>query len=515
MVFDASSVPIWADLLKVPFVIIFLIILFFYLELWFLFFDKIKKIFLKYEYIFYLTIIIIILIISLLLQFVTPTSGDLRYPVRISYFISQGYTPYLDFFEHHNPLYGYLTALLFILFHGLVPIYLLHLLSFFILILSCFLVYKIGMQIFQNKRYSYLMVVFFLSIKNVIVSYNIRQDVLAAFFLILASFYLLKYKKHKYLIYSGISLGISFLFVQKTTFHIICFFILVLLLHGSVVLRIKRIIYISIGSLLPFLLFFAFFYLQNGLYGLQIYYVVNFLYNTQIMWGFDIFNRLFAYFITNGIHFLFIILGTIVFIKKYKQLEKFWCAFLLICSNLFVLLIFVFKFGRVSPQDFLYFIPILSIPGTVFIIFLSKKIKKVPQIWEKYVYVFLLIFLIVTPVSLASLNLVASRDDYEINLYLTEFAGEKTNCNFVYNPLYKYHWAIYFGPEESKKEVMQLFNRWGLDDSEVTLNELIKDNIKIICLEKGIDREGIEILLKKGYKPYSDDPEYSRIFVKK
>lgn len=508
-----TSQPYWIDLINLPSIITILLFSFGCLEIWIISFDKIKKNFLKYEYSVYLIIIIGILLMSLILQFTGPTSEDLRYPARISFMISQGLTPYLDFFEHHNPLYGYLTSFIFLLFDELAPIYILHILSFLMLIASCIFIYKIGFNIFENKRYSYLMVLFFLSFKNVIISYNIRQDVPAALFLIISVFYLTGSDAYRNYFYSGLVASISFLFVQKTILHIFAIFFILALFHNDIKTKIKKISTYSLGLFVPSALFYGIFFIKYGLRGLKIYYVVNFLYNSATGWGFDVFNRLFSYFITNGISLILIILGLFIFIKKYHNLKKSRLVSMLIFFNILILLLFVFKFNRISPQDFIYFIPFLSIPGMVCFVYLCNKVNKR---FQRYFYILAIFLLLIWPLSLTALNLKIPRDNHEILFYLKSFYGQKTNCNFIYNPLTQYHWSTYFGNAESRKKIEALFKKYDLEYSKYNLEQMIEKDFKIICIETDLNSSEINNLIKTGYLPYTHrGKEYKNMFFKK
>ncbi len=504
---DITSVPYWLDLVTLPAGLLLGLVSIILFETWLVSFSRIKSFFLRYEYFVYLAGILFFLLINILLQITSPTMGDLRYPAKIGFMISQGLMPYFDFFEHHNPLYGYLTAPIFLLFDGLVPVYILHLLSFIMLILSCFVLYLIGLEIFNDKRYSYLIVLFFLSFKNVIITYNIRQDAPAAVCLIIGIYYLLKAGKYSHFVYSGFFLSISFLFVQKTVLQAVgvagILFILVLLNKNKINVKIKTLISFLSGAGCPLVAFYGLLYLKTGLPGLKVYYAVNFLYNSIIGWGFDNFlNRWMASLISNGAGFMLILIGIFVFIKYYKSLEKFRIILMLLVLNILVWFLFILKYGRASAQDFVYFIPVLSISGVVALVWFCRIINKCPR-KAPYLYFILLALLFVVPAVLTGLNAAIPRDDHQIQFYLANFNGEKTNCNFIYNPLYQYHWSINMGNALEAEKINDLFNKYGIDTPDFSLANMINEDFKIICIDATIaSSSAAQELANHGYAPY-------------
>ncbi len=505
-----TSIPYWVDIINLKTAIICFFIIIACFEIWLLYYNKIKRLFLKNECIIYLIIIIIFLMTNLILQFGSPTAGDIRYPARIGYLISEGYSPYFDFFEHHNPLYGYIISPIFMLFNGLTPLYSLHILSFLILVLSCFFIYKMGLFIFQNKQNALLSVLFFLSFKNILVSYNIRQDIFAALFLIIGTFYVIKADSYKDYMTGGILTGISFLFVQKSMLHVLGIALLLFISNRKKIFSFKRAFSFISGVCFPLFSFYGVFYLFNGFEGLRKYYILNFLLNYQINWGFNVHNEIASYFITNGFHIFFIFLGTILILKYHNKIRNFRTIFLIILLNLAIFLFFMYK--RITPQDFMYFIPILTICGIISLKEIYKKTANVRI--EKYLWFFGMIVLLILPFMLTVLNLTVPRDNHEIEFYLSNFSGEPTNCNFIYNPLDEYHWTHYSW-WDMEDGAANFFVKHGFESRQNSIKEMIEKEYKIICIG-GYLESAEKSLLEKGYLPYKhNDIESKTMFVKK
>lgn len=506
----ATSVPYWlywATTTNTIILFLFMIVVF---EVWLASFDNIKRLFIQYEYRLYLIPITLMLLTNLVIQFSSPTEGDIRDTARMGFLTSQGMIPYLDFIEIHNPFYDYSMAIIFLLFNGLMPLYVLHVISFLALVLSAFFIYKIGFALFENKRYSLLMVIFFLTFKNIIINYDIRFDVFAALFLILGLFYLIKANKYSHYMQSGFYMALSFLFVQKTILSIAGVLGIMLIIDKQMRIKIKKTGYFVAGLLFPLVAFYSFFILKIGVYGFKKYFALTFIYPYVRVWNFNTVNKLVSYFITNGFHILLILLGIFLFIKYYQSLKKFKITMLLIFLNIFIFLFFVLRGGRISPQDFMYFIPILTIPGTVGLIYISRSLSKNIQ---KYTLFFIIILLIIIPFLLTILNIIQPNDNHEISFYLDNFAGEKSNCNLLYNPLHQYYWfpSKEWWFDHGGKE---FFSATGLPVEEMKLTDMFANEFKIICTGS-FNNISKELFLEKGYIPYEyKNHVYDDMFIK-
>lgn len=146
--------------------------------------------------------------------------------VHTAWKISQGQRIYVDFFQHHHPLLYYCLVPVILLFgETLTTIIAARILIFIMLLLIVYISYRIAELVF-NKNIAWISL--FLVTTAVIfmdAAIEIRPDIPQTLFGLLSVFFLLKYYRqaapNRNLIYSAVSLGLSFLFLQKTIFLII------------------------------------------------------------------------------------------------------------------------------------------------------------------------------------------------------------------------------------------------------------------------------------------------------
>lgn len=495
-----ASAPAWIELVSLDNILIIFFIMGIIFEVWLANFKRISVLFCRYEYHIWMLCILALLVINIISQFTMPSAGDHRFPLRIGYLISQGFTPYEDFFDHHHLLYSYLIAAVFTIFPNLTGIITNHLLIFIALCVSCFFLYKISLEFLKEKRLAYMTVLFFLSFKNIIVSYNIRYDVFAVLFLIISIFFLVKARKGKYYFLSGFLLGIGFLVLQKILPYFMGICAILLFIEGRWKLKIKNIIAYLSGFFIPLIIFYTFWFLLTGISGLKKYYLLTFLWNYNIDWGFSILNKLLAYAVFNGLHIILIAAGTVLLLKYRKNINKFRLLFGIVLLNWAVCLFFTFKSWKISPQDFLYFIPFLSIPG---IICLNACVNAIRPVLRKYGYGFGIFALLVVPMAFTSMNFVALSSDYgTIQFYLDNFSGTPTNCNFIFNPLHQYHWTSYSWWTKEENSAVDFFQQHGMDTAIYDLDEMIAAGFNVICVESYLGPSAESRLVSLGYTKY-------------
>ena len=170
-------------------------------------------------------IISIIAIIELSLLYYTffnqYTSIDHAEHLHASWLVWQQKVPYLDFFEHHNPLLWYILSPIVALFNGKAQIlYISRLISLSTYIATIFVLYKISIKYLKSTRQAFLLgVLVYFSIPT---SYYLIYDMHPDIFMLLAYFIGLYYyfsyietKFQKDLNISFLFFTISFLFLQK------------------------------------------------------------------------------------------------------------------------------------------------------------------------------------------------------------------------------------------------------------------------------------------------------------
>jgi len=142
--------------------------------------------------------------------------------LHVAYLISSGEIPYVDFFEHHLPVFHYLVSLMVqIIENPKNMIFLMRTLMFICVIFIFFITYKIGGKLF-NKNTA-LLSLFFLA-SNILFfekSLEIRPDVPQTLLWVI-SFYtlIMGFRKKSYycMSISGLLLGFAFTLTQKTVY---------------------------------------------------------------------------------------------------------------------------------------------------------------------------------------------------------------------------------------------------------------------------------------------------------
>ncbi len=232
-------------------------------------------------------IISIIAVIELSLLYYTffnqYTSIDHAEHLHASWLVWQQKVPYLDFFEHHNPLLWYILSPIVALFNGKAQIlYISRLISLSTYIATIFVLYKISIKYLKSTRQAFLLgVLVYFSIPT---SYYLIYDMHPDIFMLLAYFIGLYYyfsyietKFQKDLNISFLFFTISFLFLQKIL--IILFFTSIYILYHIFTQKIdiKSFAKALIMPLLIILLFALWLYYNNilGTY-MKLNYTLNY-----------------------------------------------------------------------------------------------------------------------------------------------------------------------------------------------------------------------------------------------
>lgn len=435
-------------------------------------------------------------IIFLLFQaFNQKIDGDENEHLYGAYMIFQGYIPYLDFFEHHNPLLWYITAPLYIFFENDINIYyIVRFITFILIMLIAYYTYKISKLLTLPTLYSLLSVCFYLSFDiTKEAGIQFRPDVPMALFIIIGIYYLLHALQHnqlKNLIISFFCLFISYSFLQKAIAFIlpISFYIIYLIIKKKITL--KNIIYACILPLIFTILYALYLYQTNSL---TLHYIYNYKFNIINTRDFEYFkNKSFLLYRSPTIIFCFLT-TFFVFIKEIKKKSQifFFAFYTIICF--FVLIHIVYA----SEKQ--YVLPILPF-FSICIAFALQTIKSK----EIYKTLFLITFLIcqiffdyqikrenTLPFSLfIKLNtfIVQNTSKNDEVMILTSVTGIKKQAEGHYYFALQYvtdsaHKLVPEIPYPSKKDI------------------LIKKKPKIFCDYFDMDKESSDFI-KQNYTPH-------------
>ena len=213
---------------------------------------------------------------------ITPNGDNIEH-LNTSWLIWQGYIPYKDFFQHHNPLLWYifspLVALLINNFNIFAIFNIISIVAYIGIIFAQGVILKLNKSNGLSILFSFAI---FISSYSILLATDYRPDTFMYLFVFLGMFLQFKYReKHQIqsLVISFLFYFISFMFTQKAIF---CFLVPGCAILYDIVKKQAPIIHIAYALVLPillFLLFFSYLYYNDAL---AIYFKSNFYFNTKI-----------------------------------------------------------------------------------------------------------------------------------------------------------------------------------------------------------------------------------------
>ncbi len=213
-----------------------------------------------------------------------PQTGDDIEHIHSAWLVHQGKIPYIDFFQHHNPLLWYLFApLTGALAYDLALFDVVRLISTFVMFTTLWIAALAVKRFITGSWYGALLTVAAVFPSYIIFSgQDFRPDnyMVLAFILGLYWFFAYLEKKHlRLLVFSFFSMFISFLFMQKIIF-IMAFWggaVVYLLYAGEIPVKdfLKALVLPAVGALL-----FFFWLLYHGM--VARYWLSNYIFNLYI-----------------------------------------------------------------------------------------------------------------------------------------------------------------------------------------------------------------------------------------
>ena len=363
-------------------------------------------------WILFVGLICIILINSLKRDF----NHDEFEKVHTAWKILQGERIYIDFFQHSHPFFFYLLApLIAILGLNSTALIVLRMVMFLMLLLILLVTCHLAAKVF-NKKTAFISVLL-LSSAQIFINrtIEIRPDVPQTLFGLLSLFLLFTYfenKSVKCLILSSISLGISFLFLQKTIFLITL--IWCLLLINVYKKRVSYRDFLAYPSI--FLLTLAPYYMYIVCSGsLSSYFTLNWVLITKFASRFTPFNAIGFALRTSTLLCVFYAWGLLKFCKTPNQVRTGWFSLGLLAST--------FLIAAPYKQSFMIAMPLIAIIAANAICLLFEREQK----WILVV----LLFAVVIP---GFLLLKRAEDNNDAQLKEIDYVLSITDENdFVYD----------------------------------------------------------------------------------
>lgn len=152
--------------------------------------------------------------------------------IHSAWLVLNGYVPFKDFFQNHNPLFWYTIAPFIKIFgNTITTVISLRIFMLFLTVMIGYVTYKIGFSITNSKNVGLLAMGLLLTTEMFYHrSIEVRPDVPQVLFGMIAIYYLLSFLKTNRTIeicLSGFCLALSFLFLQKSIFLIMMVFLLI------------------------------------------------------------------------------------------------------------------------------------------------------------------------------------------------------------------------------------------------------------------------------------------------
>lgn len=286
--------------------------------------------------------------------------------------ICRGEKIYVDFFQHHHPLYYYcLIPVMKLLGEQTYTILAIRIITFFITLLTAAVGYLLTVHIFDKKTAVIALFLLFGNYAFVPIGIEIRPDVAQTFFgltALLLLFYYYDKGKLSFLILSSVCLSISFMFLQKAVFagFLIGCVLLFSLIRKEVSFKHFTLYWLSVVLVTGI---FLLFYLLSGTF--SEYLMFNWRLNANLIETCSPYKGLAAIFIKSPMLWLISPIGFVLFLKtsNQKRLGFISLGFLAL----------TFAAGAPNRQYFFLLLPLLAAIGAAAVnsAFDNKKLRRI------------------------------------------------------------------------------------------------------------------------------------------
>jgi 4-amino-4-deoxy-L-arabinose transferase-like glycosyltransferase len=236
--------------------------------------------------------------------------------------MSNGARPFLDFFQHHHPVIWYQSLPIVEIF-GASPVTLFAFRFIQFLFLTGILIgtYQIALLATGSRETGYLALLLLLTFKIFIeTGLEIRPDVQQVFFCIYGFYFFLKFlqnERGKFLVYSGVSIAIGFLYLQKTLFFLFPMGVVILYLTAFRRLRLRNALIFSLSFAVP-VFFFLLYHFLSGQWGEYVLYnwIIN-LYKTPVEHSWNYYSHMLIW---NPFFLILMIPGMLYLAIRYRRI---------------------------------------------------------------------------------------------------------------------------------------------------------------------------------------------------
>jgi hypothetical protein len=293
--------------------------------------------------------------------------------IHSAWYIARGAVPYRDFFQHHNPLFWYLTAPLTILMGESTGILIFLRIAMFLMAVCTALVAAVTAVRISSKPiaglYCYILLLSCNMFAEKVV--EIRPDVPMVMMGMLSVYFFMQFldtSSIKDIIFSGVCAAISFLFLQKAIFlcATLSLFMLIMAVRRKASLKAGLSFFICLGT--SFILPFLFFACQGALHD---YFLNGYLLNLSNSYSFALWESLQPYLFVDTGFWILGLAGICSGLYSFKRERKFGCIALL-CILFFLSILTV---PTPWKQYFMQALVMFSIAGACVLAHLTIKMK--------------------------------------------------------------------------------------------------------------------------------------------
>ncbi|OVE79709.1 hypothetical protein BVY01_01670 [bacterium I07] len=318
----------------------------------------------KYYWFLLSVILVFLVILGFLIVLNKTIQVDEIEHVHSAWYVVHGAIPYSDFFQHHNPLLWYCMTPFFILGETITLFFIFRGFMFLCILAIAYTVYRIGRETGLHREWAVISVILLLSevifIKSGI---EIRPDSPYVLLGSISCLYLIRFVKRfnqVSLMICGVTLGLSFLFIQKSIILIFPFGLVLLIRYLIRKIPFQSLLVFTAAFLSPLLLFGISLIATKSL---NDYYVTNILLNLNILFS-NQQNCLTMFITQNPLHIvlLFFALGHVIFHRKTLSWEQMIVILVAVLAAGFPILV-----RRTAERNFLLGIPFLCVVAGYFL----------------------------------------------------------------------------------------------------------------------------------------------------
>jgi len=253
-------------------------------------YTKWKELFFKYFplYAIWVELIIVSVFYALVVAYMPTQNGDNIEHIHSSFLVASGKVPYLDFFQHHNPLLWFLFApvVQFFAYNATIT-EIVCFISFLIFLKSLVYVYRIGFEFIGNKFWSLVAAAVAAIPSSKLYAIDFRPDNYMVFCLMGGIYYYFRYFKDKrslWLTVAFIWFTLSFLFAQKALFPLFILGISGLYFWYKKEIKTKDMLEALVVPIVGISCFAGYLFYHNMV---ELYFLSNYTFNLNLVEGFD------------------------------------------------------------------------------------------------------------------------------------------------------------------------------------------------------------------------------------